>query len=55
MSETPLRDWMLPRLEALLDEARKVGFDRQTAVAVVIDLMESPRFNRPGSPPGPPG
>ncbi len=45
MSETPLHDWMMPRLESLLEEARKAGFERQTAVAVIIDLIESSRFN----------
>ncbi len=47
MSATPLHDWMMPRLEALLEEALKAGFERQTAVAVIIDLIESSRFNKP--------
>lgn len=50
MSETPLHEWMTPRLRALLEDAAKAGFDRQTAVAVIIDLIESPRFNQPSPP-----
>ena len=49
MSDTPLHDWMTPRLNALLDEAVKAGFDRQIAVDVVIDLIESVRLNPPAS------
>lgn len=54
MSATPLHDWLMPRLEALLEDARRAGFERQTAVAVVIDLIESPRFNKPAPPSGAP-
>jgi len=47
MSDTPLHDWMTPRLDALLEEAVKAGFERRTAVAVLIDLVESVRVNLP--------
>ncbi|MEO9190043.1 MAG: hypothetical protein ABI224_08575 [Acetobacteraceae bacterium] len=47
MSDTPLHDWMTPRLNALLDEAVKAGFDRQIAVDVLIDLIESVSLNPP--------
>jgi hypothetical protein len=48
--ETPLHDWMTPRLEQLLAEAERAGFARDAAVAVVIDLIEGPAFNPgPGS------
>ncbi len=43
--ETPLHDWMTPRLENLLAEAERAGFARDAAVAVAIDLIEGPLFN----------
>jgi hypothetical protein len=46
MSDTPVHDWMTPRLRSLLDEAVSAGFDRQIAVDVLIDLVESVRVNR---------
>jgi len=47
VSETPLQDWVTPRLTALLEEAVAAGFERQTAVAVIIDVITGPGFNDP--------
>ncbi len=45
MSSTPARDFLLPRLTALVDAAVAEGFDRQVAVAVLIDLVTAPAFD----------
>ena len=42
---SPVHDFMLPRLAALLDEAVASGIPRDVAVAVLIDLVTSPRFD----------
>jgi hypothetical protein len=42
---TPARDFLQPRLTALVDEAVTRGFARQVAVAVLIDLITAPDFN----------
>ena len=42
---TPARDFLLPRLTALIDEAVAHGFTRQVAVAVLIDLITAPDFD----------
>jgi hypothetical protein len=44
-SGTPARDFLLPRLTALIDEAVAHGFARQVAVAVLIDLITAPDFD----------
>jgi hypothetical protein len=44
-SDSPARDFLLPRLSALVDEAVAQGFARDVAVAVLIDLVTSPRFD----------
>ena len=45
MSQTPLHDWLLPRLAALLAQAREAGFEADAVVAVATDLLARPRFN----------
>ena len=47
MSETPVHDWLRPRLRALVEDAVRAGFDRPTVVAVLIDEIEGPAFNAP--------
>jgi hypothetical protein len=42
---TPVHDWVLPRLEALIAEGVTGGMDRQVIVAVITDIVEGPRFN----------
>jgi hypothetical protein len=44
-SESPVHDYLLPRLTALVDEAVAAGVARDVAVAVLIDLMTSPGFD----------
>ncbi len=41
MSETPLHDWLWPRLQALLRAAEAAGFQRDAAVAVLVDQLTS--------------
>ena len=45
MTATPARDYLLPRLNALLADAAAHGFERDVAVAVVIDIVTGPGFN----------
>lgn len=45
-SNTPAHDFLLPRLTGLIDEALAVGIAREVAVAVLIDLVTSPRFDQ---------
>ena len=45
-SNTPAHDFLLPRLTRLIDEAVAIGTAREVAVAVLIDLVTSPRFDR---------
>ncbi len=42
---SPARDFLLPRLSALVDAAVAQGFARDVAVAVLIDLVTSPGFD----------
>ena len=44
-NNTPAHDYLLPRLEALVSDAVAHGIGRDVAVAVLIDLVTSPRFN----------
>ncbi|MDR3533427.1 MAG: hypothetical protein P4L90_23075 [Rhodopila sp.] len=44
-SNAPAHDFLLPRLTALVDEAVANGIAREVAVAVLIDLVTSPRFD----------
>ena len=42
---TPVRDWVLPKLDALIAEGVKNGMDRQVIVAVITDIVEGPGYN----------
>src|SRR5690349_1139701 len=44
-SDSPARDFRLPHLTALIDDAVAAGYAREVAVAVLIDLITSPRFD----------
>ena len=44
-SDSPIHDFVLPRLTALVDDAVAAGATREVAVAVIIDLITSPRFD----------
>ncbi len=43
--DSPARDFLLPRLSALVNEAVATGIARDVAVAVLIDLVTSPGFD----------
>jgi hypothetical protein len=47
MSNTPAHDWLRPRLAALVHDAERAGFDRQTVIAVLTDLITAPPYNPP--------
>lgn len=47
MSDTPVHNWLRPRLADLVRQAERAGFDRQTVIAVLTDLITSPPFNAP--------
>lgn len=49
-TDTPAHDWLRPRLAQLVHQAELWGFDRQTVVAVITDLITSPPFNDPPEP-----
>jgi hypothetical protein len=53
MTERPIHDWMLPRLQRLLAEAATAGFARAPCVAVIADIMMTPEFNTAPPPPEP--
>ncbi len=44
-SDSPVRDFILPRLTALVDQAVATGLARDVVVAVLIDLVTSPAFD----------
>jgi hypothetical protein len=46
MTETPVHDWLRPRLAELVQQAEGAGFDRDTVMAVLSDLIDSPPFNQ---------
>jgi hypothetical protein len=46
MTETPVHDWLRPRLAELVRQAEDAGFDRDTVIAVLSDLIDSPPFNQ---------
>jgi hypothetical protein len=46
MTETPVHDWLRPRLAELVQQAEGAGFDRDTVIAVLSDLIDSPPFNQ---------
>jgi hypothetical protein len=46
---TPARDFLQPRLTALVDDAVASGFARQITVAVLIDLITAPDFDADSS------
>ena len=46
MTETPIHDWLRPRLAELVQQAERAGFDRDTVIAVLTDLITAQPFNR---------
>lgn len=45
VSDTPLHDWLRPRLAQLLRDAGAAGFAREAALAVMTDLATAAPFN----------
>ena len=45
MAETEPRDWLYPRLAALVADAEQAGIARDMAVALVTDIINGPPFN----------
>jgi hypothetical protein len=45
MAETEPRDWLYPRLEALVADAEQAGIARELTVALVTDIINGPPFN----------
>lgn len=41
----PVREFLLPQITALVDAAVARGFAREVAVAVLIDIVTSPKFD----------
>ena len=46
MTETPVHDWLRPRLAELVRQAEGAGFNRDAVIAVLSDLIDSPPFNQ---------
>jgi hypothetical protein len=44
-NDSPIHDFVLPRLTLLVDDAVAAGAPREVAVAVIIDLITSSRFD----------
>jgi hypothetical protein len=49
-SDTPVHDFLLPRIVALVKEAEEHGIQREVAVAVLIDIVTAPRFDTAAPP-----
>ncbi len=54
MTGSPLHDWALPRLTALIADAEQAGFAPDATVAVLTDLVCGPVFNHAPLPVEPP-
>jgi hypothetical protein len=44
-NDVPARDYLLPRLTALVNDAVATGLAREVVVAVLIDVVTSPMFD----------
>jgi hypothetical protein len=44
-SQSPVRDYLLPRVAALVSDAVAAGAARDVVVAVIIDIITSPQFD----------
>ncbi len=45
MAKAEPRDWLFPRLEALVADAENAGIARDMTVALVTDIINGPPFN----------
>jgi hypothetical protein len=44
-SQSPVRDFLLPRITALVNDTVAAGAERDVVVAVIIDIITSPLFD----------
>lgn len=49
MNDTPVHEWLRPRLQDLVLTAEKFGFERDLVIATVIDIMTGPPYDVPPS------
>lgn len=47
MTDTPVHDWLRPKLAELVQQAERVGFERDVVVAVLTDLITTPPYEAP--------
>ncbi len=47
-NDTPVHDWLRPRLGELVRQAESAGFLRETVIAVLTDLITAPPFSENG-------
>jgi hypothetical protein len=45
MSQTPLHDWLRPRIDQLVRDATAAGFERDVVLVVINDLVSSTPFD----------
>jgi hypothetical protein len=45
MNDTPVHEWLRPRLRDLVLMAEREGFGREIVVATVIDIMTAPPYD----------
>ena len=45
MTDTPLHDWLRPRLDLMLAEGAAAGFEREAVLAVLTDLATGAAYN----------
>ncbi len=45
ISDTPVHDWLRPRLAELVQQAEHAGFLREAIVAVIMDLITAPPYD----------
>ena len=45
ISDTPVHDWLRPRLAELVQQAERAGFLREAVVAVIMDLITAPPYD----------
>jgi hypothetical protein len=45
MDDTPVHEWLRPRLRDLVLMAETEGFERDVVVATVIDIMTGPPYD----------
>ena len=44
-SDTPVHNWLRPRLADLVQQAEHAGFQREAVVAVIMDLITAPPYD----------